>query len=112
MCEHPWHPQIYQFPAIALFKRIKNILRGWLFEKSLTHVYPVVVLLVFQVDISIAVDRVNAVEDNGKSGTAPDVGDEEANVQIAVSDINAYVDRDHLQAHCKLDLGALRRVNF
>ena len=74
--------------------------------------YPLEVLLVVQVNISIGVSGVNAVEDNSKSSAAPDIADEEDNVQKVVSNINAYVDRHHLQAHCKLDLGALRIANF
>ena len=47
---------------------------------NLTHIDPLEVLLVFQVNFSIVINRVNTVEDDGKRGTAPDKGDEEDDV--------------------------------
>ena len=64
--------------------------------------YPFVVLLVVHVNTSVGVNRVNTVEDNGKGGAAPDISDEEGNVQRGAPDIEVYVDRDHLQSYCRL----------
>ena len=44
---------------------------------NLTHIDPLEILLVFQVNFSSDINRVNTVEDDGKRGTAPDKGDEE-----------------------------------
>ena len=41
---------------------------------------PLEVFGVTQVNSCIAINRVNAVEDNDKSGAAPDISDEESNV--------------------------------
>ena len=87
MLEHPWHPQEKHLQPGALVKRRHN----WKiqFRKSLTYVEPLEVVPVFQVNSSLTINRVNAIEDDGGSGTTPDKGNEEDCVQKVVSHINA-----------------------
>ena len=67
--------------------------------RKFTHVDPLEVFGVTQVNRCIAIDRVNAVEDNGKGGAAPDKGEEEEDVQKIVLYIDVHVHGEHLQTH-------------
>ena len=66
---------------------------------NLTHIDPLEVLLVFQVNFSIVINRVNTVEDDSKSGAAPEKADEEDDVQVVVLDVNVHVHRYHLHTN-------------
>ena len=60
---------------------------------------PLEVFGVTQVNSCITINRVNAVEDNGKGGAAPDKGEEEEDVQKIVLYIDVHVHGEHLQTH-------------
>ena len=98
------HPQVYHLPACPLLARIKQIN----FRK--THMDPLEVVLVFQVNFSSEINRVNAIEDNGKRGAAPDKGDEEDGSLVAVLFINAHVDTYHLRAIVGINLPIFRKA--
>ena len=57
----------------------------------LTHIDPL-----SQVNFSIAINRVNTVEDSGECCAAPDEDNEEDDVQEVVSHINVHIDREDL----------------
>ena len=106
MLGKPWHPQEYYLPACPLLTRINHLNSGkYFFEEEktyLTHIDPLKVLLVSQVNFSSEINRVNTIEDDSKGGAAPEKGDEEEDAQVVLLDINVHVDGNHLQENDRL----------
>ena len=75
-----------------------------------THIDPLEVLIVFQVNFPSKINRVDTVEEDGKGGAAPDEGDEEDDVQAVVLEINVHVDTQHLQAIVNINLPELTPI--
>ena len=75
-----------------------------------THIDPLEVLIVFQVNFPSKINRVDTVEEDGKGGAAPDKGDEEDDVQAVVLEINVHVDTQHLQAIVNINLPQLTPI--
>ena len=104
MLGKPWHPQVDYLPPCSLLKRIKHIHLGRYFleeEKNtyLSHIDPLKILLVFQVNFSSEINRVDTIEDDSKGGAAPEKADEEDDVQVVVLDVNVHVHRYHLHTN-------------
>ena len=75
-----------------------------------THIDPLEVLIVFQVNFPSKINRVDTVEEDGKGGAAPDKADEEDDVQAVVLEINVHVDTQHLQAIVNINLPQLTPI--
>ena len=68
----------------------------------MSYIDPLKVLLVFQVNFSSEINRVNTIEDDSKGGAAPEKGDEEDDIQVVVLDVNVHVDGYHLHRNGRL----------